>query len=65
MISQSSNYGVDVTWKFSPKSKFLKGIKIKLFKFYFIFEYFNFKFSICWAQSDAFGVESKGLDKIR
>ena len=37
----------------------------KIFKYYFILEYFQFKLSICWAQSDVFGVKSKGFSNIR
>ena len=37
----------------------------QIFKFYFILEYFNFKLSTCWAQSNVFGVKTKGFDKIR
>ena len=32
---------------------------------FFILEYFNFKLNTCWAQSDVFGVNSKGFSKIR
>ena len=31
----------------------------------FIWENFNFKLSTYWAQSDVFGVKSKGFNKIR
>ena len=39
--------------------------EIKIFKFYFILEYLNFKLSICWTQSDVFGVKSMRFSKIR
>ena len=43
----------------------LKVLKFKILKFYFILEYFNFKLSTCWSQSNVFGVKSKDFSKIR
>ena len=44
---------------------YLKVLKLKFSKINVILEYFNFKLSTCWTQSDVCGVKSKGFSKIR
>ena len=50
---------------FSILPNIFPNLPIKIFKFYFILEYFNFKLTTFWAQSNVFGVKSKCFSKIR